>query len=107
LTLGENAADLGGVLLAYDALLQDPAGGSRAHGYDTAQQFFLAFAQSHCEVARPEVERQSLMSDPHAPAHYRVNGTLTNVPAFAAAFSCPDRAPQQAVAKVGQSCGVW
>jgi len=60
LTLGENAADNGGIRLAYLALLDDLTKKSvvvstKVDGYTEDQQFFLGFAQAWCENQRPEV----------------------------------------------------
>jgi predicted metalloendopeptidase len=108
LTLGENIADLGGVSIAYDALLRAHPDEPASHGYDARQQFFLEFAQLYCENVRPELLRQTLMSDPHSPGAIRVNGTLVNVPGFAKAFACRGAAP--AAAAVGgrvPGCQIW
>jgi putative endopeptidase len=81
LTLGEDLADLGGLTLAYAALEPRDA--------KTAQDLFLGFAQAWCTNARPEALRLRLATNPHAPARFRVNGTVSNMPEFAAAFACP------------------
>jgi putative endopeptidase len=103
LTLGENIADLGGVKLAYDAFnaTAEPA---RASGLlDDDQQFFVAFAQVWCTNQREEATATSLRNDPHSPPRFRVNGTVANLPAFAAAFHCPIGAPLAPVAR----CEIW
>jgi len=83
LTLGEAIADLGGVKMAHKAWRK---GGQRTEAED--RLFFLAFAQTWCGVERPKAEDQGLF-DAHAPRKWRVRGTLADVPAFAAAYSCP------------------
>jgi putative endopeptidase len=90
LTLGENIADLGGLLVAYDAFKSTPEGQAQTpvDGLQPDQRFFLAYAQSWRELERPEQLRRQLQSNEHAPAKYRVNGPVSNLPAFAAAFSC-------------------
>lgn len=90
LTLGENIADLGGILVAFDAfkiaLAAKPEG--KIDGFTPEQRFFLSFAQLWRENARPQMLKLLVNTDPHSPAMWRVNGTLTNVPGFAAAFNC-------------------
>jgi putative endopeptidase len=108
LTLGENTADLGGIRVAYDALLAAYPQESARDGYDNRQQFFLAFAQINCANIRPERLSEAVMTDPHSPGPFRVNGTLVNVPEFAQAFGCPGAAPAVA-APAGRAdiCQVW
>ncbi|HEY3888559.1 MAG TPA: M13-type metalloendopeptidase [Caulobacteraceae bacterium] len=88
LTMGENIADLGGILVALDAyhasLHGQPA--PVIDGLTGDQRFFLGFAQIWREKMREDALRQDLVSDPHSPSHYRVVGTLRNVDAWYAAF---------------------
>jgi endothelin-converting enzyme/putative endopeptidase len=105
LTLGENLADVGGLKLAY-AAFHAPDGGASAGapGFFTPdQQFFIAFAQDWCENERPTYEGSLLLTDPHSPPRYRVNGSVANVPEFAAAFRCGAGA---ALASADR-CDVW
>jgi len=93
LTLGENTADNGGLRLAYLALMDVLAAKSipvteKQDGYNQSQQFFLGFAQVWCENERPEAARLQVQTDPHAPAKFRVDGTVSNMPEFGRAFSC-------------------
>ena len=57
-------------------------------GLTDAQVFFLSFAQGWCTVASPEYEKMLVLSNPHSPAEFRVNGPLTNLPEFHEAFGC-------------------
>ena len=91
LTLGENIADFGGLLTAYDALqraLQRNGRPKAIEGFTPEQRFFIAYAQSWRGHARPETLRTRVTVDPHAPERWRTNGPLSNIPAFAAAFGC-------------------
>jgi endothelin-converting enzyme/putative endopeptidase len=88
LTLGENIADNGGLQLAYMAF--EP----RAHqhaiidGYTPEKRFFLAWAQWRCMNVTPEKARELARTDPHSPGKWRVDGVVSNMPAFAKAFAC-------------------
>lgn len=91
LTLGENIADLGGLTIAYAALQKSMAGKPRPpriDGFTPEQRFFLSWAQVWREASRPEAARVQVNTNPHAPAQWRVNGPLSNMPEFARAFSC-------------------
>jgi putative endopeptidase len=89
LTNGENIADLGGVLIALDAYHRSLRGqhAPDIDGLTGDQRFFLAYAQSWREKRREAATRQRLVSNPHAPEQYRVNGVLRNVDAWYNAFS--------------------
>ncbi len=90
LTLGENIADLGGLLVAWDALQlrlqQKPQ--PKINGLTPAQRFFYAYAQSWRRNYRPEALKLMVKTNVHAPAHFRVNGPLANLKAFQQAFAC-------------------
>ena len=108
LTLGENTADNGGLVLAYMAYLaRAKKDGIDIHkkidGYTGAQRFYIAFAQNWCENSRPEEVRNRTLTDPHSPDHFRANGAIVNQPGFAAAFSCKQGSPMVPA----QSCRVW
>jgi endothelin-converting enzyme/putative endopeptidase len=105
LTLGENVADLGGLLLAYSAW-QEAVRGTKLHSIDDltpAQRFFVAYAQGWCSNQRPELERMRAATDPHAPERYRTNGVVSNLPEFQKAFSCKPDAPMVHT----PGCRVW
>jgi putative endopeptidase len=91
LTLGENIADLGGLTIAYAALQKSLVGKPRPaniDGFTPEQRFFLSWAQVWREASRAEAARVQVNTNPHAPAQWRVNGPLSNMPEFARAFSC-------------------
>lgn len=90
LTMGENIADIGGLNIAFDAFRMTPQYKNN-QGYDgltPTQRFFTSFAQIWRVNARPEYLRQQVMTDPHSPAMYRVNGPLSLMPAFQEAYGC-------------------
>ena len=108
LTLGENTADNGGLVLAYMAYLDRAKKEginleAKKEGYTGPQRFYIAFAQNWCENSRPESVRAQVLSDPHSPDHFRANGAIVNQPGFAAAFGCKKGSPMVPV----NSCRVW
>ena len=102
LTLGENIADLGGLEVAWDAwkLSQQAKPDAERDGLAPAQRFFLSFAQAWRTQQRPEALRLQVQSNEHAPAKYRVNGPVSNMPAFATAFSCKAGDPMARMERV-------
>ena len=88
LTMGENIADLGGLLIALDAY-HASLGGEPApviDGLTGDQRFFLGFAQIWRQKMRDDYARQLAVSDPHSPNRFRVDGALPNVDAWYQAF---------------------
>ena len=91
LTLGENIADLGGLAIAFDAFERSLAGKPRPpaiDGFTPEQRFFLSAAQGWRSLTRPETVRLRTLTNPHSPPQWRVNGPVSNLPAFASAFGC-------------------
>ena len=95
LTMGENIADLAGVLVAHDAYKKS-LGGEEApviDGLTGDQRFFLAYAQVWRAKAREDSLRNQVATDPHSPARYRTIAPLRNVDAWYEAFGItPDDA---------------
>lgn len=89
LTLGENIADLGGVSIAFDAyqLRLKKSGRIDIDGFTPEQRFFLGFALFDLENKRPEMEKTQVLTDPHSPSLFRINGPASNLPEFYAAFA--------------------
>lgn len=107
-TADENVADISGVPHSYAALAREL--GDRIHergrdGLTRAQRFFVSYAQSWCAAERPEYTRQMLGRESHAPTRFRANAPLSNMPEFAAAFSCKSDAPM--VKSGAARCAVW
>ena len=88
LTMGENIGDMGGVSLALDAYHASLKGRPAPviDGLTGDQRVFLGWAQVWRERIRDDALRQRLVSDPHSPGVYRVNGTFRNIPGWYAAF---------------------
>jgi len=89
LTMGENIADLGGLLAALDAY-HASLGGKPApviDGLTGDQRFFLAYSQVRRERDADDYLRNLISSDEHAPSRFRVIGPLRNVDAWYAAFA--------------------
>ncbi|HVP39330.1 MAG TPA: M13 family metallopeptidase [Candidatus Saccharimonadales bacterium] len=87
-TLGENIADLGGVILGYEAFKKTDQWkkGESVNGLTPDQRYFLGYALSWLGHRRPESLAQQIMTDVHAPQFLRVNGPLANIPEFYQAF---------------------
>ena len=105
LTLGENAADNGGIHLAYMALMDSLPGKvlPAKDGFTPQQQFYLGYAQVWCENVTEESARLNALTDTHSPGEFRVNGVLQNLPEFRQAFSC--KLGDRMVAT--EPCRVW
>lgn len=123
-TQGENIADNGGVKEALRAYNQYVAkngaeGVLPALGYTQKQLFWLSGASVWCSVYRPEkVKNQvwrkliyqprlslvfQVLTDPHSPAQFRVNGPFSNMPEFSEDWNCPVGSPMNPVKR----CSVW
>jgi putative endopeptidase len=87
-TAGENIADLGGIVIAYDAFKQTEQfrKGEKIGGLTPQQRYFLGYALGWQSHQRDEQLAQRIMTDVHSPAKYRVNGPMADVPAFYEAF---------------------
>jgi len=88
-TLGENIADLGGVLLGWDAFVKTEQykKGEKIGGLMPAQRFFLGYALGWMYDARKESLARQLLTDVHSPAKYRVNGPFSDVDVFYQTFN--------------------
>jgi len=95
LTLGENIGDLGGLSMAYKAyhLSLDGKEDKVIDGLTGDQRFFMSWAQVWRSKNREEAMRRQMLTDPHSPPNYRVNGIVRNFDAWYAAFGVtPDNA---------------
>jgi len=107
LTLGEDLADLGGLVLAWVAWQAQVQGQTLADqdGLTPEQRFFVGFAQWDCSHERPEAARVHARTDPHSPGRYRINGVVVNMPEFEKAFACKPGSPM--TKPDAQRCRVW
>jgi endothelin-converting enzyme/putative endopeptidase len=105
LTLGEDVADLGGLILAYMAWKEDTKAQKLEplEGLTPEQRFFIGYGQSWCGSTRDETKRLRATVDEHSPEKYRANGVVTNMPEFQTAFHCKTGAPLAPANR----CRVW
>lgn len=106
LTLGENIGDFAGLTVAYDAYMRSLNGKkkpAKIDGFTPEQRFFLGWAQVWAGKYTPEAERTQVLGNPHSLPKWRVNGPMSNMPQFAAAFGC--KAGQPMVRP--NACSIW
>lgn len=88
LTLGENIADLGGMIISYNAFKKANGNNNKLiSGLTPDQRFFTNYAIIWRTNMRPESLRMQILTNEHSPAKYRVNGVLSNLPEFYKAFN--------------------
>ena len=88
LTAGENIGDLGGLTVAHEAyeMSLDGKQAPVLDGFTGEQRFFLGWAQVWRELVRDESLRNQVMSDPHSPPLFRVQGVVRNMDEWYQAF---------------------
>lgn len=90
-TSDENAADVAGVELAYDAFATDQPAAT-----DSARQaFFQAWARMWAQQMSADAAKVMAASDVHAPGQWRANGPLTDHSAFGQAYRCKATDPMR------------
>jgi len=96
---------LGGLKIAYRSFKKKKPQKTQLPGLDLSpeQGFYVGFAHSWCSNVRKELEKESILSDPHSPPKVRVNGAVQNDPSFADAFSCKSGTGMNPINK----CTVW
>ncbi|HYD14118.1 MAG TPA: M13 family metallopeptidase [Allosphingosinicella sp.] len=90
LTMGENIGDLGGLEMAYAAYRRHVAQHGEPpviDGLTGDQRFFLSWAQVWRSLDREGLARQRILTDPHSPEEFRVNGAVRNIDAWYRAFN--------------------
>src|SRR5205085_177379 len=88
LTMSENIADLGGLILALDAY-HESLNGKEApiiDGFTGDQRLFLGWAQVNRDKMSDDALRRALIIDPHSPKMFRVNGVVRNIDSWYEAF---------------------
>jgi len=107
-TQGENIADNGGIketLRAYNSVARKygPEPILPGMGYSQRQLLWLSGASVWCSVRRPASLKNQVLTDPHSPSIFRVNGPFSNMPEFSKDWGCPAGSPMNPVKK----CSVW
>ena len=108
LVLGESIADLGGLTISHMAFEHELPNlhlPDKVEDFTQEQLFFLGFARIWGTSARPEYERMTVTVDPHPLPRFRVDGPLSNMPEFQAAFSC--QANDAMVRPADARCKIW
>jgi putative endopeptidase len=106
LVAGESIADLGGAVIAYEAWQKSLEGKPRpanVDGFTPEQRFFLGFARARAANQTIEYARNRVLTNPHPINKFRVNGPVSNMPQFAAAFGCH---AGDAMVRAN-SCAIW
>ena len=88
-TQGENIADLGGVVMGYEAFKKTAQykKNQKISNLTPDQRFFLAYGYAWMVNSKDEALASQIMTDVHAPAQFRINGPLSNIPEFYKAFN--------------------
>ncbi len=108
LVLGESIADLGGIEIAYHALISklgDNINTSTQETFTAKQLFFANYAFTECGSTREEKLREQTLADPHPVSEYRVNGILQHVDAFYEAFAVND--PDKLYRSPSERAKIW
>jgi putative endopeptidase len=89
LTQGENIADIGGIMMGYEAFKKTNQYKNKEviGGLNPDQRFFLGYALAWMINMRPEAIADQVKSNEHSPAKFRVIGPVTNMPEFYNAFA--------------------
>lgn len=87
-TQGENIADLGGIVLGWDAFTktEEFKSGKQIGGFTPAQRYFIGWALGWMNNLRPQTRAVRVKTDVHAPSFLRANGPVSNLPEFYKAF---------------------
>ena len=105
LTLGEDVADLGGLILAWMAWKNATQGRSSERA-TASRRSSASSSATRSGPARTSVRRTcacNAITNPHSPGKYRVNGLVVNMPEFQQAFACKAGQPMAQENR----CRVW
>jgi putative endopeptidase len=88
-TQGENIADLGGVVMGYEAFKKTNQykTNQKISGLSPNERYYLSYAYAWMVNANKEALANQVMTDVHSPAKYRINGPLANIPEFHKTFN--------------------
>ncbi|PSL49514.1 putative endopeptidase [Chitinophaga niastensis] len=88
-SLGENIADLGGILLGWDAFKKTAQfkKGDKIAGYTPSQRYFMGYSLGWLSHTKKEALAKAVLTDVHSPAKFRVNGPFSDVDAFYEVYS--------------------
>jgi len=107
LTLGENIADLGGMVIAWEAFkiakMKKPQ--PSISSLNPEQRFFLNFGQIWRGYDTPKSLEQKLYTDVHSPAKFRVTGVLSNFQPFYEVFQV--KKGDGLFLEEGKRCSMW
>lgn len=94
-TQGENIADLGGVVMGYEAFKKTAQYKNKEiiSGLNADKRYFLAYGYAWMVNIKDEALASQIMTDVHAPAQFRINGPLSNIPEFYNAFNIKKGSP--------------
>ena len=94
-TQGENIADLGGVVMGYEAFKKTKQFKTqeKISGLTPDQRYFLAYGYAWMVNTNKEALLNQIMTDVHSPAQFRINGPLANIPQFYKTFNIKPGSP--------------
>jgi putative endopeptidase len=94
-TQGENIADLGGVVMGYEAFKKTKQykNQEKISGLTPDQRYFLAYGYAWMVNTNKEALLNQIMTDVHSPAQFRINGPLANFPQFHKTFNIKPGSP--------------
>ena len=100
-TQGENIADLGGVVMGFEALKKTNQYKNKEiiSGLSPEKRYFLAYGYAWMVNNTKEALANQVMTDVHSPAQFRINGPLANIPEFYKAFNIKEGSPMRQAAK--------